>query len=284
MLERFVYHRPRAPEEVTNLLDELGERTRLHAGGTDLVVQIRAGVLHPEHVIDINGIQGLNDIEVLPDDGLRIGPGVTMSRLRSERRIQTRWPALAEGASEVGSRQIQNRATLVGNLCNASPAADTTPALFIYEANVNIQGPDGERSTPVGEFAVGPRRTRLGHGEWVTSIDLPAPPSPHGSAYVKLGRTSGVDLALVSVACLVSSQGTRLALASVGPTVIRALATEELLDASGSFSGEVADALAGEISPIDDVRASAEYRRTIASTLAKRAWERARYRSEEDDD
>lgn len=284
MLERFVYYRPRSSDEVTGLLDEFGDMAWLHAGGTDLIVQMRAGVVRPRHVIDLNEVEGLREVEGLPNNGgLRIGAGVTMGRLRFDKRIRVGWPALAEGAAEVGSRQIQNRATLIGNVCNASPAADTVPALFLYGASLNIQGPEGRRTISIEEFAVGPRRTALQLGEWVTSVDIPRGPSRSGSAYVKLGRSPGVDLALVGVACLVSPQQTRLALASVAPTVRRALATERLLEDSSTFPEEAATVLRDEIAPIDDVRASADYRRTMASKLARRAWERARASSDSHD-
>ena len=279
LLTRFAHHTPTTAGEVTSLLAESGRTGRIHAGGTDLVVQIRAGAVTPEHVIDLSRVPDLDAIEATPEGGLRIGARVTMSAIRGDARITGGVTALAEGAAEVGSHQIQNRATLAGNLCNASPAADTIPSLFVFGAAVHVLGPGGPRVVGVEEFAVGPRATVLEKGEWVTAVEIP-PVSPAGSSYVKLGRTPGVDLAIVGVACLVSAAGPRFAFASVGPTVRTAPQADRILAEGQTFTQEVEEAIATEIAPIDDVRASAGYRRAVAPVLARRAWERAndRYR------
>ena len=168
---------------------------------------------------------------------------------------------------------------MVGNVCNGSPAADSVPPLHVHDARVRIEGPGGLRSVPIGDFAFGPRSTCLGVGEWVTGIDLPAR-AAGPSAYEKLGRTRGVDLAIAAVACRVSNGQASIAFASVAPTVIRGHQTEAALNKTGRFDGDVGAAVQADISPINDIRSSARYRRLVAPVLAKRAWARATARTD----
>ncbi len=238
------------------------------------MVQMRAGTLKVRHVVDLGRVPDLGQIRQLSDGTVRIGAAVTMSQVRMSWIVGDRFPALAEGARHVGSRQIQNRATLVGNVCNASPAADTVPPLHVHGAQVNVSGPLGSRAVSIAEFATGPRSTCLGAAEWVTSIDLPAA-GAGSSTYEKLGRTRGVDIAVVGVACRVSNGIATFAFASVAPTVTRALLTEAALAVTGEWNQVVSSAVQDDISPIDDIRASARYRRRVAPLLAERAWVRA---------
>lgn len=273
MLTPFAYHRPKVPEGVDKLLADLSPGVRVLAGGTDLVVQIRNGIEQATAVVDITHIDELREIEELPDGRVRIGAGVTMTQLRDHPVIQANYQALIEGAAEVGSHQIQNRATLVGNLCNASPAADTLPALFIHDATVNVSAAHAERHVPVKRFITGPRHTVLGRGEWVASIDLG--PRLTASTYLKLGRTPGVDLAVVGVACGILDGRVQLALASVAPTVLSPTEAEDILSHSldkREFPPDAGGAVEDAIEPIDDVRASAQYRREMAHVLVRRAW------------
>ena len=243
------------------------------------MVQIRAGLLEVGHVIDLGRIPSLRLIDEARDGSIRIGAAVTMRDVYSSRVINDRFPALADGARLVGSQQIQNRATLVGNLCNASPAADAVPPLHVHEARVQVVGPNGSRSVPIEGFASGPGSTCLEVGEWVEGIHLPAH-AAGSSAYEKLGRTRGVDIALAGAACRVSNGDARIAFASVAPTVIRARHTEGALEESGRFDEEVSAAVQLDISPIDDIRSSAHYRRLVTPVLAERAWARAMGRAE----
>jgi carbon-monoxide dehydrogenase medium subunit len=265
------YHRPSDPGAVGELLLALGPEARLLAGGTDLVVQLRQGRDVPRHLVDVGGIDSLVDVEVGPA-GVRIPANARIADVVRVLRRNASHEALSEAGLCVGSMQIQNRATIVGNICNASPAADTVPALLVHGAVVEVAGPQPRRE-PLETFLRGPGRTSLGPGEWVSAVQLP-PPSPGqgGSAYVKLGRTRGVDLALVGVACRLGADGARLAFASVGPTAV-------LLDLPGDVAAEppeeLGDVIATRIHPIDDVRASAAYRAAMAVPLAREAWSAA---------
>ena len=278
-MKPFILHRPGASDEVVELLSELGASARIHAGGTDLMVQIRAGAVEVGHVVDLGRIPGLRLIREMDDGSVRIGAAATMCDVYSSGIINDRFPALADGARLVGSQQIQNRATLVGNVCNASPAADAVPALHVHDARIRVIGPIGHRSVAIGGFAVGPGLTCLERGEWVAGIDLPLD-GAGSSAYQKLGRTRGVDIAVAGAACRVSNSEVRVAFASVGPTVIRGSHTEAALSEIRRFDEDVAAAVQLDISPIDDIRSSARYRRLVTPVLAKRAWARAAGRVE----
>lgn len=261
------FHRPPDAAAVSALLAELGPEARILAGGTDLVVQMRDGRAVPRHLVDIGGIDALAAV-VLGDGGLRIGANARVTDVVRQLRARLGYTALAEAAVCVGSMQIQNRATIVGNVCNASPAADTVPALLVHGAEVEILGL-GSRHEPLESFLLGPGRTALAPGEWVVAIRLPAPRHTEGSAYVKLGRTRGVDLALVGVACRLDARGARLAFASVGPT---AVLVDLPGDPAASLPEPATTAIAAAIHPIADVRASADYRSAMALTLAREAW------------
>jgi len=269
------YHRPGTPEEVSLLLQETG--ARLLAGGTDLLVQMRSGEAPPSSLIDLGGLASLAEIRPSPGGGVRIGAMVRLSHLIAHELCRP-YPALLEAAATVGSVQIRNRATLVGNVCNGSPAADTAPALLVYEATVNIMGPDGRRAIRVEDFWRGPGNTVLKSGEWVESISLPQPPR-HGGCYLKLGRTLGTDLAIAGVAMCVTSKDTRVALASVAPTPVRARSIEAILNtATRELPTGLGAAIESAINPIDDLRASARYRRAMTLVLVERAWRTARER------
>ncbi len=275
----FRYHRPRHPEEVDALLAQHGANARLLAGGTDLLVQVRAGHRQPAHVVDVADLGPLGDIAI-DGDRLTVGAAAPLWRVREHPVVQQRYAALADGAACVGSLQIQSRATLVGNACNASPAADTSPALLLYDASATIRSVAGHRELPVADLWLGPGATALGPGEWVESLTL-TDPGEHGSAYVKLGRTRGVDLALVAVACLVGADDVRVACASLAPTSRRIGSVETLLrDRPDADDTALGGAIAAEITPITDIRASAAYRLAMATVCTRRAFGAARERRE----
>ena len=269
------YHRPKSVEEVTALLGEPGARPI--AGGTDLMVQARGGHSGPYTLVDLNFVPSLAELGAGRDGGLRIGATVRLARLESDP-LCLAYPLLREAAATVGSIQVRNRATLAGNLCNGSPAADTAPALLCYEAVAHVVGPAGRREVPLEEFWKGPGQTVLRPGEWVEAVGLPPPP-PHGGCYLKLGRTLGVDLAVTGVAALVSDAGVRLAAASVAPTPRRLRPVEAVLSAAAPGSRpDIGPAMAAAIAPIDDARATAAYRQAMTIVLARRAWEAAQAR------
>jgi CO/xanthine dehydrogenase FAD-binding subunit len=255
------------------VLEETAGEVELLAGGTDVVVGLNKGTLRPAAVVD------LKRLEVLPrrieevDGRLRVGALAVLTELIEDERVQQYFPALVEAAAVVGSVQIRNRATLVGNVCNASPAADTVPALLVYAARVNVLGADRDRSIPLEEFFTGPGATVLAYGELVTSIDLQLPSRPVGAAFLRVTRRRGFDLGTVSVACRVAhGEPRRFGFGAVAARPVLAM------DDAG---GEPAlDRLLAATSPITDIRGSREYRMAMLETLSRRALALARGRLE----
>jgi len=272
---RFEYIEASSLTEATRLLLKYKGNASLMAGGTDLLVNIRNGNLRPQYVIDLHLLDDMKEISVLEDGSVRIGALATLAQVASHPMIQKEYQALHEAILTVGSPQIRNVGTVAGNICNASPAADTAPALLIHEARVNVSGPDGNRALPIQDFFKGPGLAALGAGDIVQSIDLPPSAEPAASCYLKLGRTRGMDLALAGVGVLVDGENkTRLAFASVAPTPLRIRAAEEILSKGPFDSANLERALKAvqeAIQPVSDVRASKEYRTAMTEVLMKRA-------------
>jgi carbon-monoxide dehydrogenase medium subunit len=270
----FTYVRPVTLGEALALLDEHGPAAAVLAGGTDLVVAIRNGAIAPQVVVDVKRIAELAPEIDLTGSRLRIGATTLMADVERNKRVRATFPALADAAATVGSVQIRNRATVVGNICHASPAADTVPPLLIYGAEVNIKGARGTRRMPLAEFLVGPGRTALERGELVTSIDVPVGPPGHREAFAKVTRRRGVDLATVNLACMVDTQGrTQFAYGAVGPRAF--LIADESgvladLSAPEATRERVLSDLLTHASPISDVRASREYRLAMLRVMSLR--------------
>ena len=220
-MRAFAYERPTHLAAAVALLDEHGPDARLLAGGTDLIIRLRDGSIQPRLVIDLKGIAELDGQirDARGDDGgLTIGARTVMTDIAADERVRRDYEALAEAAAVVGAVQIRNRATLAGNICNASPAADTAPALLVFDARVVAAGPAGVRRIPIDDFFVRSGVTTLDRGELVTAIELPRPPAPIGSVHVRRTRRRGHDLAAVTLACVIAADGvTRLAYGSLGP-------------------------------------------------------------------
>jgi carbon-monoxide dehydrogenase medium subunit len=278
-LPSFDYVRPGTIDEAVGLLQERGEAARLLMGGTDLFPGLRDGLYRPKVVVDVKGLPGMSDIRFDMQTGLSVGAAVTMNALADHPDVQAHYPLLAEAAGVVASYQVRNRATLGGNLCNASPCADTAPATLVLEAGLDLYGPSGQRTVRAGAFFVGPGQTVLQPGELLTAIRFPPPPADAAGRYLKLGRCRSGDLALVGVAVLAFPDGTRsgykarIGLGSVAPTAVRVPAAEEALAAMPP--GEDAFALAAEramelASPISDVRGSASYQKAMVCALTLR--------------
>jgi len=279
-LPSFDYVRAGTADEVVRLLKEHGEAAQLVMGGTDLFVGMRDGVARPRFVVDVKHLSGMRDVVYDEQAGLTIGAAATMNEIAHHPDVQVHYPLLAEAANSVASYQVRNRATIGGNLCNASPCADTVPATLVLEGRVVLYGPSGEREVPAGEFFTGPGETALGADELVTAIRYLIPPAGAAGRYLKLGRSKIGDLAIVSVAVFgfpdeTASSGYRfrIALGSVAPVVLRVPAAAEVLAANPP--GEDAFALAAEqaaeaASPIDDVRGSAAYRVAMVRQLTRR--------------
>lgn len=271
-----LYRRPETLGDAVAMLDRAGDRGRVLVGGTDLLVHVRRQPLEPLVLVDIKKATDLPAAIEIGDDAIRVGLTATMSELAATDQVREWFPALVAAANVVGSIAIRNRATLVGNICNASPACDTAPALLIYGAIVTIRSASGERQVPIGDFFTGPGQTQCGPSEIVTSIDIPRPPPGYRSAFQRLTRRRGVDLATVSAAAGVSEAGlVTISLGAVAPTPVMAIAAEAIDVSDPAAVRALAEQLTEIASPISDVRASQEYRRAMTTVLATRAIEAA---------
>jgi carbon-monoxide dehydrogenase medium subunit len=271
----FAYARPGALSEALTLLEEHGDQACLLAGGTDLVVELRHGTIRPTMVIDLKRVADLPGSISETSERLRIGATSVLAEIEDDERVRTRFPALVEAAATVGSIQIRNRATLTGNICHASPAADTAPALLVYGAQVNLTSVRGWRRVGLGEFFLGPGQTARQPGELVSSIDLPLAKERHGAAFARLTRRRGVDLATINLCCRVDPSGrTQFAYGAVGPRPF--LVVDDTGVLADPAAGDAArDAvllrLLSQASPITDVRGSREYREAMLLVMSRRA-------------
>jgi carbon-monoxide dehydrogenase medium subunit len=258
------------------LLAEHGGDARLLAGGTDLIIRLRDGTIRPRVVVDVKGIAEL-DGEIREADGnLRIGAMTVMTDIAADERIRRDHRALAEAAAVVGAVQIRNRATLAGNICNASPAADTVPALLVDDARVVAAGPAGTRRIPLDELLVRSGVTTLADDELVTAIELPRPVTPRGTVHVRRTRRRGHDLAAVTLACAVTPDGaTRIAYGSLGPRPLLVVDRSGLLAdpaAGDDAKRERLAALFVDASPSPtSMRSGPEYRLAMLQVLGLRA-------------
>ena len=277
----FAYQAPTTIDEAVALLAHRSEKARPLAGGTDLLVQLRRGVLEADLVVDVKRIPELNDISFDLIDGLTIGAAVCSARLCEHRDVQERYPALVDAVSIIGGVAIQGRATAGGNLCNAAPSADTVPALIVLGAECKIAGLRGERTVPVEAFCTGPGRTVLDTSEILVSIHLPVPVPNSGAQYLRLIPRGEMDIAVAGagVSVVLSDDhtqviGARVALAAVAPTpLLVSSAADSLI---GKSPDEEAIARAGELAqaavrPITDVRGTEAQRRHLVGVLVRRA-------------
>ena len=282
------YEAPETLDAAVALLAGADGAARLLAGGTDLLVQLRAETIEPALVVDVKRIPELRAIAA-EDGGFRIGAAVTGAELGEHAALKATWPGVVEAVELIGSTQIQGRASLGGNLCNASPAADSVPALIAAGATVSIAGPGGRREAPVEAIVTGPGKTSLAKGEIVVSFFLPARPPRSGDAYLRFIPRTEMDIAVVGVGIsLTLDEGGTCGAARVvlGAVAERALLAPEAAEALiGSALDAAALARLGEAAsaacrPIDDKRGTKVYRIKVAAVLARRtaqsALERAR--------
>ncbi len=279
-MNAFDYAAPATVREAVALLAEKGPRARLLAGGTDILVQLREGRRETDWVIDVKYIPELHAIDYSPAAGLRFGAAVPCYQLCEHPQLRQAYPGLIDGASLIGGVQIQSRASVGGNLCNASPAADAIPSLIAAEAKCVIAGPKGLRELPAELFCTGPGKNALQTGEMLVSLTLP-PPKPHtGSAYLRFIPRNEMDIAVVGAGVSVTLDGAgkcsaaRVALAAVAPTPLL------VVEAGGALVGtslgeadldRAAEAARAAAKPISDMRGDAEYRRHLVGVLVKRA-------------
>ena len=271
----FPYARPESLQDALALVGEHGPDAYVLAGGTDLIVGLRDGKLSPGVVIDLKGVAELAPGVEEDDGALRISAITPMTDIIQHEGVQRHFPALVDSMSVVGSIAIRNRATLAGNICNASPAADTAPALLVHDAEVDLMSLSGTRRVLLDDFFVGPGQTVLQPGEIVTAISLPIPARPVGVSFRRLTRRRGVDLATASLCCLVDSEGgTTFAFGAVGPRPFLVRDATGVLADRGTAEGEREEALrevTAHARPISDVRATAEYRQAMLEVMSRRA-------------
>lgn len=277
------YVAPETLDAALGLLAGAGGTPRVLAGGTDLLVHMRAGRVAPTLLVDVKRIPELRSLEPC-DGGWRIGAAVTGMELIEHEPFAAAWPGIVDGVRMIGSIQVKGRATLGGNLCNASPAADSVPALIAGGALVTLVGPAGRRELPVEQIATGPGRTCLAPGEVLVSFLLPPRPPGSGDAYLRFTPRTEMDIAVVGAGVSLTIDGggvCRQARVSLGAVAERALLVPEAAAALvGSKVDEaalqrLAEAASAACRPIDDKRGTREFRTRVAGVLARRAAERA---------
>ena len=280
-LPEFEYIQPSSIKDASKFLADHEGEARPFAGGTDCFVRMRDGVLKLKYLVDVKKLEGATDLSFSPQVGLTIGAAVTMNQITAHPEVIRNYSLLSEAARSVASYQLRNRATLIGNICNASPAGDTIGACLILNGILNVYGIAGKRQIPLAAFFLNPGRTILKPGDIVLSISLPIPPKGSFGVYKKLGRNTISDLSIVGVSVLgypqkesPSGYRFRVALASVAPVPFEAYKAEAALSArfiNEEVISEASQIIMDTITPIDDVRSSARYRKFMARNLAKEA-------------
>ena len=277
-MRRFEYFEPTTLGEAAALLSRYGGRAQALAGGTDLLVELKEQLRRADYVVNIKRIPGMDRLSYDSREGLRIGALVTAREVERSGFVREHYESLVQATRELGSIQVRNRATIVGNVCRASPSADTLPPLIADGAVATIHGPASKRSVLLEDFFKGPGKTVLAPGELVTELVLPPPAPRTVKVYIKHGRRKAMELATVGVAVsLTPGSDVKIVLGAVAPTPIRARRAEELLRGRALGPGliaQAAKAAADESRPITNVRASAEYRREMVEVLTRRALER----------
>lgn len=286
-MRSFEYFEPRTLPEAAALLARGEGKASVLAGGTDLLIEIKEHIRHPEYVVNIKRIPELQGLDYDATTGLRIGALATTRAVEICPVVIESYAGLAQAVKELGSIQVRNRATVVGNLCRASPSADTAPPLIADGARIKIFGPDGERELLLEDFFTGPGKTVLGPGEIVVELVVPSPLPHTGKIYIKHGRRKAMELATVGIAVALTladgiCQQVRIVLGAVAPTPIRARAAEALLHGSAIDEAVIqaaAQAAMEAARPISDVRSSAGYRREMVRALTARALRAAQQRA-----
>jgi CO/xanthine dehydrogenase FAD-binding subunit len=276
-VRRFELALPESLDDCLRLLAQRGPETKLLAGGTDLLPQMKNSVVMPKRVIDLSGVARVKILEC-DAKGLRIGAAVPARQVEQDPRVRNGYAAVAESAALLGSVQVRNLATVGGNICNAAPSADMAPPLVALEAQAVIAGPKGERRVPLSDFFTGVRKTVVGPDELLVEIFVPAPGPHSGGCYIRHTPRRELDIAVVGVASQVTMANgvcakARISLAAVAPTPVRATAAEaalegkpltpELIERAADLAGQAAK-------PISDQRGSADFRRHLVRILTRR--------------
>ncbi len=273
------YHSPASFAEASALAANATGITRFLAGGTDVLVQLRSDLVTPDTLIDIKKINGVQDIKRNADGSWTLGVAATGAEMSEHPQLGQDWPGIVEAMDLIGSTQVQGRATLAGNLCNASPAADSVPAVVAAGVTVTVTGPDGTREVPVEDIPSAPGRTSLAKGELISAVNIPARGENGGDAYLRFIPRTEMDIAVVGVGVNLRLDGdkiteARVSLGAVAPTVLlvedcaKAIIGTALDDAALEA---LASAASAACSPINDKRGTVEFRTDVAGVLAKRA-------------
>lgn len=271
------YEAPETMEAAVELLST-DDSARVLSGGTDLLVQLRAEMIDPSLVVDVKQIAQMRSVEE-ENRGFRVGAAVSGAELGEHEVFKSVWPGVVEAFELIGSTQIQGRATLGGNLCNASPAADSVPAMIAAGAIATIHGPGGQRDVPVESVATGPGQTSLGKGELVSSFYFPEQPPRTGDAYLRFIPRTEMDIAVVGVGICLSLDGAGICNAakiSLGAVAARALVVQEAADAligtsvDGEALANLSEAASAAANPIDDKRGTKEFRIQVTGVMARR--------------
>ncbi len=273
------YHKPASFAQAIDIASTSEGITRFLAGGTDVLVQLRADIVSPDDLIDIKHISGVREITQRSDGGYDIGIAVSGAEMSEHEALMADWPGLVEAMDLIGSTQIQGRATLVGNLCNASPAADSVPAMIAAGVTLSVEGPTGTREVAVEDIPTGPGKTTLEKGELITKVHVPARGENAGDAYLRFIPRTEMDIAVVGCGVNLRLEGdtiaeARVALGAVGP--VAALVPEAAKAIIGTTLDEaalaaLAKAAQDACNPIDDKRGTIAFRTEVAGVLAQRA-------------
>ena len=283
------YVAPTTVEDAVAALAEKGDAARPLAGGTDILVQLRGGRRQADRIVDVKRIPELNELSYDPQSGLRIGAAVPCHRIYEDEAIAAAYPGLIDAASLIGGIQIQGRASLGGNLCNAAPSGDGIPALIADNAVAEVAGPNGTRDVPVEDFCTAPGRTVLEAGEFLVAMRMPPPPANFGASYLRFIPRNEMDIAVAGAGASVVMDGdtvtaARVALASVAPTPVLAEAAGAALvgkEPTDDVLAEAAEAARAAAKPISDMRGTAEYRTHLVGVLTTRALRNAIQRAKE---
>jgi carbon-monoxide dehydrogenase medium subunit len=280
-LPEFEYMLPQTLVEASEFLSRHSDEARPFLGGTDVFVRMRDGFLTPKFLVDVKNLDGANELRFDAQSGLTLGAAVNMNRVIASPDVQAHYPLLAEACRSVASYQLRTRATVVGNICNASPAGDTIGACLALDGMLHVHGVNGARQESLKSFFLGPGKTTLHPGDIVTAIHFPIPPKGCAGAYLKLGRNQLSDLSIVGVTALghpdsscQSGYRFRLALASVAPVPLVPAEAETYLahhSITPDSLREAAHISADACSPIDDVRGTARYRKQMVRNLSAKA-------------
>lgn len=273
------YLTPNSFEDAASIAAKSDGVVRFLAGGTDVLVQLRADIVTPDVLIDVKHIDGVRDIQKTADGGWKIGIAVSGAEMNEHAALKADWPGLVEAMDLIGSTQIQGRATLVGNLCNGSPAADSVPAMIAAGATVSVVGPSGERTMAVEDIPTGPGKTSLAQGEVVACVNVPARGKNAGDSYLRFIPRTEMDIAVVGCGVSLKLDGdtvsdARVSLGAVAPTVLlvedaaQAIIGTKLDTAS---LDKLAAAASAACDPIDDKRGTIKFRTHVSGVLATRA-------------